>query len=137
MVSKVYDTTNHVEKGEITFYVQGIKAHEEILLSWSENYLIQKDCTDADCLRYLFYEVFQIEEDEYLNETIDLFNQYQEVVDLFITQRQKLSNYDGFIQITIRDEKEVQKYHASTISIGQGKKDDLVIQSQVYILNLK
>ncbi|WP_281628122.1 hypothetical protein [Traorella massiliensis] len=132
VASKFYDTETEDETGRIVIYVQGKDWHNEGFMSWTENHLINSKCNDKDCLEYLLYEVFQLQEDNFLNETLNYFSAFYELDEDFILKRREFEGYDGFIEVTISENKEANIYSDPFILVEQGKQDQLVIESHVY-----
>lgn len=132
VASKLYDTETEDETGRIVIYVQGKDWHNEVFMSWTENHLINSKCNDKDCLEYLLYEVFQLQEDNFLNETLNYFSAFYELDEDFILKRREFEGYDGFIEVTISENKEANIYSDPFILVEQGKQDQLVIESHVY-----
>ena len=80
----------------------------------------------------MLYEVFQLQEDNFLNETLNYFSAFYELDEDFILKRREFEGYDGFIEVTISENKEANIYSDPFILVEQGKQDQLVIESHVY-----
>lgn len=137
VASKIYDTETGNETGRIIIYVQGEEWHNEVFLSWTENFGIIENCTDKDCLEYLLYDIFQLQKDDFLNETLNYFSEFDELDKNFILKRREFEGYNDFLKIDISQTKDVQIYSDRSIIIEQGKKDQLVIESHLYQINIE
>lgn len=132
VASKIYDTETEDEKGRIVIYVQGEDWHNEVFMAWMECHLINAFCNDKDCLERLLYEVFQLQEDDFLNETLNYFSSFYELDEDFILKRREFEGYDGFIEVTISENKDANIYSKPYILVEQGKQDQIIIESRVY-----
>ena len=136
VASKLYDTETENETSRIVIYVQDEKWHNEVFIAWMECHLINAYCNDKDCLERLLYEVFQLQEDDFLNETLNYFSSFYKLDKEFIHKYREFEGYDGFIEVTISENKDANIYSKPYILVEQGKQDQLIIESRVYEIQL-
>lgn len=70
-----------------------------------------------------------------MKEVLNHFDEMNKLDKDFITKRREFENYDGFLKIEIGEIKEVQIYKESVVDVGQGIKDHLVFESDLYPLD--
>ena len=136
VASKIYDMESKTESAKIVIYVQGKQWHDEIFMSWTENYLINKNCNDKDCLEYLLYEIFQLSSDDFLKEVLNHFSVVNKIDEDFILKRRDVEGYDGFIKVDIGLEKKAQVYLEPIIIVEEGTRDQIIVETRLYEINI-
>ena len=135
IATKSYDLESGSESSNIKIYVQDMDLRNEIFMSFVENYLVNKKCNDAECLRYLFSTIFGLE-DQFLDESLTYFEDFNKKDENFILLRRELEYYDGYVLFELGKEKKCSKIDNLTYTLGKGNQDSVIIESKVYEVNV-